>query len=235
MRSIYFGPSAVDREEPAEDEGNDDAAPAAPIIRSKPDVPSAEPVQLPFGTFLPVRILGAIYAVQNSGSLVRMELTQAVETGTEGVELPAGTVVVGRVKGSELNRILVSVVGLIDPATGGLVSFDGELVGGDGAAGIAGKRRSVKSGWSKLFAGLREAGSTAIGALGGIRRGGGGTVVIADRAAGSMGADVAEMIRRDRVSEYVEIPAGTNAFVLVTELPREVSETFRASSSANVK
>lgn len=124
---------------------------------------------IPFGTLLPVRFLGAIYTLRASGGLVRMELTRAING--KNYSYPAGTILVGMLRGSEYKRAFVSVVGLIDPKSDGLVKIEGEVMGNDGASGVIGKRRKVKGAWSRTLAGLREAGTTALGALGNWRSG----------------------------------------------------------------
>lgn len=217
IRTIYFGPgeTAIAKPEAA--------------IAPKEESPKKAESSLPFGIFLPVRTLGAILALPNSGSLVRMELTQTV--AGDGFELAAGTVVVGRARGSELGRVHVEIIGLIDPATSSLLTFEGEVLGNDGAAGIGGKRRSVKSRWSKIWSGIRDAGAAAVGAFNGRSN----TVVIADQASANMRGELAEMVRRDSKGEYVEVAAGTNAYVLVTQLPTETSATLIRRNDAEDK
>lgn len=177
---------------------------------------------IPFGTLLPVRFLGAVFTLRASGGLVRMELTRAVSG--KNYTYPAGTVLVGTLRGSEYKRAFVSVVGLIDPNTGGLVKFEGEVMGGDGASGVVGRRRKVKGAWSRVLAGLREVGASAVNVIGSRRSG--GTVVISDsstRASGVLSQELGGVTRGDS-GEFVEITAGTNAYVLVTDLPDEISD-----------
>ena len=181
---------------------------------------------IPFGTLLPIRFLGAVYTLRASGGLVRMELTRSVSG--KNYSYPAGTVLVGTLRGSEYKRAFISVVGMIDPKTGGLVKFEGEVMGNDGASGIVGRRRQVKSTWSRVFGGLREAGAVALGAIGN-RRSGGGTVIISDstsKASGVLSDELSGLIGSNRnPNEFVEISAGTTGFVLVTDLPDEISNT----------
>jgi cytoskeletal protein RodZ len=186
---------------------------------------SATPATIPFGTLLPVRFLGAIFTLRASGGLVRMELTRAVSG--KNYSYQAGTILVGTLRGSEYKRAFVSVVGLIDPKTGGLVKFEGEVMGGDGASGVIGRRRKVKGAWSRVLAGLREVGASAVNVIGSRRSG--GTVVISDsqmKASGILSQELGGVTRGDS-GEFVEISAGTNAYVLVTDLPDEVSEGSR--------
>jgi hypothetical protein len=187
---------------------------------------------IPFGTLLPIRFLGAVYTLRSSGGLVRMELTRSVSG--KNYSYPAGTVLVGSLRGSEERRAFISVVGLIDPASGGLVKLTGELMGVDGASGVAGRKRQIKSTWSRVLKGLRETGAAALGAIGNARSG--GTVVISDgasKASGVLTNELSGLIgnNRDR-SEFVEISAGTTAFVLVTDLPAEISDAeYRAGQN----
>jgi len=188
---------------------------------------------IPFGTLLPIRFLGAVYTLRASGGLVRMELTRSVSG--KDYSYPAGTVLVGTLRGSEYKRAFISVVGLIDPKTGGLVKLTGEAMGNDGASGIIGRRRQVKSIWSRVFSGLRDAGAVALGAIGN-RRSGGGTVIISDstsKASGVLTDELSGLIGNNRnPNEFVEISAGTTGFVLVTDLPDEVSNTERLGQNS---
>ena len=188
---------------------------------------------IPFGTLLPIRFLGAVYTLRASGGLVRMELTRSVSG--KDYSYPAGTVLVGTLRGSEYKRAFISVVGLIDQGSGGLVKFEGEVMGNDGASGIVGRRRQVKSTWSRVFGGLREAGAVALGAIGN-RRSGGGTVIISDstsKASGVLSDELSGLIGSNRnPNEFVEISAGTTGFVLVTDLPDEVSNTERLGQNS---
>ena len=187
---------------------------------------------IPFGTLLPIRFLGAVYTLRASGGLVRMELTRSI-TG-KNYSYPAGTVLVGTLRGSEYKRAFISVVGMIDPGSGGLVKFEGEVMGNDGASGIVGRRRQVKSTWSRVLGGLREASSVALGAIGNRRSG--GTVIISDstsKASGVLSDELSGLIGSNRnPNEFVEISAGTTGFVLVTDLPDEVSNTERLGQNS---
>jgi cytoskeletal protein RodZ len=188
------------------------------------------PATIPFGTLLPVRFLGAVFTLRASGGLVRMELTRAVSG--KNYSYPAGTVLVGSLRGSEYKRAFVSVVGLIDPNTGGLVKFEGEVMGGDGASGVVGQRRKVKGAWSRVLAGLREVGASAASVIGSRRSG--GTVVISDsqaKASGILSQELGGITRGDS-GEFVEISAGTNAYVLVTDLPDEVSDSDKLAQNS---
>lgn len=187
---------------------------------------------IPFGTLLPIRFLGAVYTLRTSGGLVRMELTRSVSG--KDYSYPAGTVLVGTLRGSEYKRAFISVVGLIDPKTGGLVKFEGEVMGNDGASGTAGRRRQVKSTWSRVFGGLREAGAVALGAIGNRRSG--GTVIISDstsKASGVLTDELPGLIGSNRnPNEFVEISAGTTGFILVTDLPDEISDAERLGKNS---
>lgn len=184
---------------------------------------TAEAAPIPFGTLLPIRFLGAVFTLRASGGLVRMELTRAVSG--KNYSYPAGTLLVGTLRGSEYKRAFVSVVGLIDPKSGALVKFEGEVMGGDGASGIVGRRRKIKSAWSRILGGLREVGASAVNVIGSRRSG--GTVIVSDsqtRASSMLSQEIGGV---DRSGEFVEISAGTNAYVLVTDLPDEISSESR--------
>lgn len=221
-RSLFFG---IERKNNSEQ--NSTSPVNAQIVSSSQTLnftDAATGAAIPFGTLLPIRFLGAVYTLRASGGLVRMELTRAV-TG-KNYSFPAGTVLVGTLRGSEYKRAFVSVVGLIDPQNGGLMKFEGELMGNDGASGVVGRRRQVKGAWSRVFGGLREAGSVALGAINGRRSG--GTVIISDstaKASGALTGELSGLIGNRSSSEFVEVAAGTTAFVLVTDLPDEISNS----------
>src|SRR5688572_30499107 len=102
---------------------------------------------------LPVRLADAIYTLRNSGAVARLELTQPIEGN--GFSYPAGTTLVGNVRGGESVRAFVTVVGLIDAVSGELARFSGELMGTDGASGMNGERKRVAGKWARFFRGLK--------------------------------------------------------------------------------
>lgn len=220
-RSLFFGVKQKEKNAIAAPVSMNNQAAAK---NDNADLASTDATQIPFGTLLPVRFLGAVYTLRASGGLVRMELTRAVVG--KNYSYPAGTILVGTLRGSEYKRAFVSVVGLIEPRSGGLVKLEGEVMGGDGASGILGKRRKVKGAWSRVLGGLREAGTTALGALGNLRSGG-RTVILSDssrRASSRISEELSGLTGgRNGSNEFVEIAAGTNAYVLITDLPDEIS------------
>ncbi len=175
-----------------------------------------------FGTLLPIRFLGAIYTLRGAGGLVRMELSRSVKK--DGFSYPAGTIIVGRLRGSEYNRAFISAIGAIDAKSGKLVKFQGEVLGVDGASGAIGTRKSIKSWGARFLSGLREAGGQAVNVL--AARGGsgrGGTVVL--NGNGGLKGEVSSIIRGDtQENSFVMVRAGTEAYVLITDLPTEQRE-----------
>lgn len=171
----------------------------------------------PFGTLLPVRFLGAVFTLQSSGGLIRMELSRAVRSG--GFSYPVGTVLVGRLRGSETNRAFISVFGAIDPKSGKLIKFEGDVMGTDGASGVVGQRKSVKSWGTRFLGALREVGGQTVNVLSS-RGGRGGTIVLG--GTGGIGGEVSSVIRGSTSNDsFVVVKAGTEAYVLVTDLPDE--------------
>lgn len=176
--------------------------------------------EIAFGTLLPVRLIGAIYTLRNSGGLVRMELTRPVEG--DGYSYPAGTTIVGNVRGGESNKAFVTVVGLIDPGSGELIKFGGELLGRDGSSGIEGKRRKLTSQWARFFNGLKETASAVAGSIGSVRSG--GTVILSEplrkgSESMSQGISGAFLGNGKDTDTFIEVSAGANGYVLVTDLP----------------
>ena len=185
----------------------------------------------PFGTLLPVRLLGAVFTLQGSGGLVRMELSRTVRTG--GFSYPAGTVLVGRLRGSETNRAFISVFGAIDPKSGKLIKFEGDVMGTDGASSVIGTRKSVKSWGTKVLNALREAGGQTVNILSS-RGGRGGTIVLG--GTNGIGGEVSSVIRGNTNNDsFVVVKAGTEAYVLITNLPVEerdnLNEKFAETQS----
>lgn len=229
-RSVFFG---VERKE----NGSTNLSPRfnnQTIIRNITDNSNKRTVvAIPFGTLLPIRFLGAVYTLRSSGGLVRMELTRSISG--KNYSYPAGTVLVGTLRGNEYKRAFISVVGLIDTKTGGLVKFEGEVMGNDGASGVVGRRRQVKGAWSRVLGGMRDAGAIAIGAIGN-RRSGGGTVIISDstsKASGVLTDELSGLVGDKKKSgEFIEIAAGTTGFVLVTDLPDEISSSENFSQNS---
>lgn len=175
----------------------------------------------PFGTLLSVRLLGAVFTLPGSGNLVRMELSRAIKQN--GFSYPAGTVLVGRLRGSETNRAFISVFGAIDPKSGKLIKFEGEVTGTDGASGILGTRKSIKSWGNRFLSALREVGGNAVNVLSS-RSGRGGTIVLG--GSNGVSGEVSSVIRGNDVKDsFVVVKAGTEAYVLITDLPGELPKT----------
>ena len=217
-RSIFFG-GVFDK-----NNSNRQNSPTNSSNFSSRRISSSENVNAPtFGSLLSVRFLGAIYSLRGAGGLVRMELSRSVKK--DGFSYPAGTIIVGRLRGSEYNRAFISAIGAIDAKTGKLVKFEGEVLGVDGASGAIGTRKSIKSWGARFLSGLREAGGQAVNVL--AARGGsgrGGTVVL--NGNGGLGGEVSSIIRGDtQESSFVMVRAGTEAYVLITDLPAEQRES----------
>lgn len=182
-------------------------------------------VTLPsFGSMLPVRSLGVLYTLR-SGSLARFELTRDVRG--QGWAMKKGTVLVGVSRGSEYDRAFVAVVGFIDPESGLFVKFTGDVLGGDGGAGLRGRRRSLSSAWSRA---LSRIGGSAVNVAGLMLSGlGRSSVVVSDaygyRVVNPVTSELSGLIS-ERTNQqqrgFVEVPAGSQGYVMVTDLPQEI-------------
>ena len=188
---------------------------------------------IPFGTLLPVRLVGSVYTLKNSSGVVRLELTRPVEG--KGYSYPAGTILVGNARGGESARAFVTVIGLIDPVSGELVKFSGDLLGKDGASGIEGIQRRLTSQWARFFNGLKETTSSVLSSVGALRSG--SAVILSEplrRGSKSMSETVSdELLGNGKDKTFIEVPAGANGYVLVTDLP-DASTTTTGKSKSEV-
>ena len=122
-------------------------------------------------------------------------------------------------RGSEYNRAFISVFGAIDPKTGKLVKFQGDVMGTDGASGVSGSRKSVKSWGTRFLNALRETGGQVVNVL--ASRGGRGGTVLLGGTTGISG-EVSSIVRgNSQADSFVVVKAGSEAYVLITDLPDE--------------
>lgn len=209
-RSLYATPNAQEQRSGAAIQWNSTRAPAT----GKKIEPLAAPVPVPpFGARLPVRSMGAIYTLRDGG-LAQFELT--MDVSGPGWNLKRGTILVAKQQGSAHDRAYLSLVGFINPTTNRLVRLTGDLQGNDGAVGLKGKKRRIDSRWSSVFNRIATGGL----ALGQAALARGGATIIMPGASGigsDFGLSQNALLRR----EFVEIPAGAPAYVLVTDLPNE--------------
>lgn len=176
-----------------------------------------------FGAMLPVRLMGVLYTLR-SGSLVRLELSRDIRA--EGWALKRGTVFVGAMLGSDLDRAYVQIRGFIDPETQRFVQLEGELLGNDGGAGLRGKRRRVASVWGRVLDRLAESGTQILTGILGRRN---GAIIVTTDPSGTYRAANGEAPSQEQRS-FVEVPAGEVGFVLVTALPEAgKTESFLAN------
>ncbi len=194
------------------------------LIKTSKAIPP--PAVLPvFGTMLPVRTRGVIFTLRNN-SYARLELVRDCQG--EGWSLAKGTLLVGRVNGSDHDRAFINIFGYIDPTTNRLVKMTGEVVGSDGGSGMQGKRISVdrkrfKQTLGKVASnGLQVAGMMA-GALTGR-----GTLVVngaGSRVLNPVTDEAGQLANGDDKRSFVRIEAGQAAYVMVSDLPKEIEGT----------
>ncbi|MGA9772972.1 MAG: hypothetical protein WBV94_28330 [Blastocatellia bacterium] len=173
---------------------------------------------------LPVRTLGVLYTLR-SGSLARFELTRDVRG--QGWTMKKGTVLVGVNRGGEYDRAYLSIVGFIDPESGRFVKLTGDVLGGDGGAGLRGHRRSLTSAWSRAF---NRVGASAMNVAGLMLSGlGRSSVVVSDaygyRVVNPVTSELSGLVteRTNRQQQgFIEVPAGTQGYVMVSDLPQEI-------------
>jgi hypothetical protein len=205
-------------EQPSRLSRSNAVVPASRTIFTKPSI---APVILPsFGSILPVRTLGKIYTLR-SGSSIRLELTRYVSG--EGWSLSKGTVLIGQVRGSERDRAFIAITGFIDSSRDRFVNLAGETLGDDGGSGIRGKFHKLSSGWSRAFARVGSAAVNVAGAVAGSRVSGQPVIVtdVGSRTISPFSNEVDSSLL-NQARGFVEVPAGTSAFVMVTTLPADV-------------
>ena len=195
------------------------AASSVPISSKGPTAkPSLAAHTLPsLGSILPVRTLGKIYTLR-SGSSIRLELTRYVQG--DGWSLSKGTVLIGQIRGSEQDRAFIAVTGFIDPTQERLVNLSGDVLGDDGGSGIRGKFHKLSSGWSRAFARVGAAAVNVVGAVAGSRISGQPVIIsdIGSQAISPFNREVDTTLLQ-QARGFVEVPAGTSGFVMVTRLP----------------
>jgi hypothetical protein len=176
-----------------------------------------------FGTILPVRTRGVIFSVRNN-SYARLELARDCQG--DGWSLSKGTLLVGRVSGSEQDRAFINILGYIDPGTNRLVKMTGEVIGSDGGTGIPGKRIAVDRNrlnrtLSKIASSSLDVAGTMSGAL--IGR---GTVVVNGagyRMLNPITDEAGQFVNAgDKNRHLVRVEAGQSAYVMVADLPPEI-------------
>lgn len=181
-----------------------------------------------FGSMLPVRTIGELYTIR-TGALTRLELTR--DMNGNGWFMKRGTILIGTSKGGDYDRAYISVVGFIDPQSGKLVKLGGDVRGGDGGAGLRGKRRQLDGGWARVLGQVGTAALNMTGALLGGR--GNGSVIISDglrtRAVNPVTDELSGVIGGESDQKqsrgFVEVVAGTPGYVMVTDLPAMIKGT----------
>jgi hypothetical protein len=232
--SLYVSERTEERSQPVS--RNPERSSSSPA-QAKESNTEAKIVVPPFGSMLPVRTIGGLYTLR-SGALVRLELTRDIVGN--GWSMMRGTILVGTTKGGEYDRAYVAIIGFIDPEGGKFVKLGGDVLGGDGTAGLKGKSRQLDSRWTRVLSQLGNAAlSVTTAALGGRSN---GTVIISDGARSSLINPVSDELNgligaqsdRNRQAGFVEVVAGTPGYVMVTDVPATIKGT-EANSELDVK
>jgi hypothetical protein len=187
---------------------------------SKTTPPAVSPL---FGTMLPVRTQGVIFSLRNN-SYARLELSRDCQG--EGWSLPKGTLLIGRVSGSEYDRAFVNVLGYVDPRTNRFVKMTGEVLGNDGGSGMLGKRVVVDRNRLKQTLGkVASSGLQVAGMMAGALTGR-GTVVVNGagyRVLRPMTDEAGRVVSGgDEKRSFVKVEAGQPGYVMVADLPKEL-------------
>ena len=189
-------------------------APVNTPAAEKPPSPLTKATAPKFGAMLPVQLMGVLYTLR-PGSLARLQLMRDVRGA--GWQLKRGTVFVGEVRESVLDRAYIQIKGYLDPDHDGFIALGGEILGSDGASGVRGKRHKLTRAWTRVLDRLANAAiQTAQNSLSrnqAIIIGGDPYGIYRD--AGILGGVRSE----SGLKEFVEVAAGSVGFVLVTDLP----------------
>jgi hypothetical protein len=181
-----------------------------------------------FGAMLPVRLMGVLYTLRQ-GSLARLELTRDLRAGSW--QLRRGTVFIGQTLGGDLDRAYLQIKGFIDPDTQSFTKLEGEVLGNDGGAGLRGKRRRISPTWVRVLDRTADAGVQI--ATGVLNRRSSSVIVAADPYGTYRSASGTDSLRSDQNRAFVEVPAGTSGFVMVTSLPGATSDSQLAKAEAS--
>lgn len=164
---------------------------------------------IPFGTLLPVRTIGAVHTLLPS-SLCRLELTQTVKG--DGWTLPAGTVIVGQVSAGVGDRVNIMPKGFI--LNDQFYSLEGELSGTDGGIGMLGDRKTIGRSWYKPLLEIADKAQQSFNSwLAG--RGGGNLTNIQYPSV----AEVSGVNPNSQVVNYVAVKPNASGYLLVTRVP----------------
>lgn len=180
-----------------------------------------------FGAMLPVRLMGVLYTLRQ-GAMARLELVRDFSAGEW--RLPRGTVFIGQTQGGDLDRAYLQIKGFLDPQSRSFTRVEGEVLGNDGGAGLRGKRRRISPIWFSVLDRTAQAGVQI--ATGVLNRRNSSVIIAADPYGTYRSTSGADGARSDQNRSFVEIPAGTSGFVMVTTLPRETPDSHLAHAEA---
>jgi hypothetical protein len=148
-------------------------------------------------------------------------------------------VLIGQVRGSERDRAFIAITGFIDPSRDRFVTLAGETLGDDGGSGIRGKFHKLSSGWSRAFARVGSAAVNVAGAVAGSRISGQPVIItdVGSRTISPFSYEVDSSLL-NQARGFVEVPAGTPGFVMITTLPADVkgvdAEPDHLAESSNI-
>lgn len=177
--------------------------------------------QIPFGTLLPVRTLGAVHTLYNS-SLARLELTRTVKG--DDWYLPERTVIVAKVGASRGDRVLLEPVGFIYNEQ--LFPLKGEIAGTDGGAGLPAERKQIGAQW---YRGLINVAAQAQKTLNTwlLSRGNGNITNIEVPSPSEQFETQAQ-----RIIRYLFVPGRTEGYLMSTALPERAEVTLPENKDA---
>jgi hypothetical protein len=181
----------------------------------------------PFGTMLPVRLLGVLFTLR-PGALARFELMR--DLPTPGGLLKHGTVFIGTVTSGERDRAYLQIKGFVEAMSGAFVRLEGEVLGNDGGAGLRGRKRRMASVWGKVLDRTVQAGTQIGTAL--LSRGNSSVIVATDPSGMYRIASGRGNGQSYQNGTFVQVAAGAVGFILVTTLPpTESAETNLARTA----
>lgn len=185
----------------------------------------------PFGTMIPIRLLGTVASNTLSDSYVRCEVIRDVQ-GRDW-RIPRGTQLIGQASANSENRVFVNFIGYIDPRLNRLIKLKCQAVGQDGQNGFPAKVKHLDSRFNYVLNRLFNT-ATFLAQASLVRNRGflvlpnTGDISILTGIPGIAGGAGIGMGGGSALRTYIKVQPNTEGYALVVETPEAV-ETIDAA------